>query len=171
MSTLVEVVDKDEIISLVARRHWASLVFPLFSSLIVGAIGIFIFFALGRFPDQIESFGPLPMVALAGAAILALSVLLAFANIKIYLYNGLILTDKTLYLVKQTSLINRGTAQFNLDKLEDVSASQRGILSTLFNYGDLTAKTSGEEKNMVFSWAPKPQQLAEKIIDAHENYK
>lgn len=168
MSSLTDVVDPDETIALAVHRHWVSLVFPLLSALIVGMIGIGIFYVLGRFPERVMAFGPLPMMALAGAAVLALSAILIIANIRIYARNGLVLTDKTLYLVGQTSLIHRSSAQFDLKKLEDVSAVQRGILGTLFNYGDVTAKTSGAEENMVFAWAPYPQLLAEKILDAHE---
>ncbi|HEX7260161.1 MAG TPA: hypothetical protein VF272_04500 [Candidatus Saccharimonadia bacterium] len=171
MSSLEEVVDPDETISLIIHRHWISLVFPLFSALLVGMVGVLLFYLLGRFPERLQAIGPLSMVVLAGAAIILLSVVLIIANIKIYARNGLILTDKILYLSRQTSLINRNTAQFNLHKLEDVSASQRGFLGTLFDYGDVTAKTSGEEKNMVFAWAPHPQRIAETILDAHEKVK
>ncbi len=164
-------IDPDETIEVAVHRHPLSLVFPLFSALIVGMIGILIFYLLGRFPDQIQNIGPPSMVALAAVALLALAVILVIANLKIYLGNGLVLTDKTLYLVGQGSLISRRLSQFNLEKLEDVTATQNGLLSTLFNYGDITAKTSGEEKNMVFTWAPDPQNLSEVILDAHERAK
>ncbi|HUC19899.1 MAG TPA: hypothetical protein VMR98_00170 [Candidatus Polarisedimenticolaceae bacterium] len=170
-SSLEEVVDPDETIALMVHRHPLSLVFPLFSALLVGMVGIFIFYVLGRFPEQLEKIGPLSMVALAGAAVIVLALILIVANLRIYARNGLVLTDKTLYLIGQTSLINRDSSQFALNKLEDVKAIQSGLLGTVFNYGEVVAKTAGAEDNMVFKWAPRPQSLAEAILDANEKVK
>ncbi len=102
----------------------------------------------------------------------AVSVTLAFIVILIatfiYRQNRLILTDRNLTQTLQYGLFNRKVSQLNMTNVEDVTAIQNGILSTVFNVGTLKIETAGEQMNFNFSFCPNPGYYAKIILDARE---
>lgn len=102
----------------------------------------------------------------------AVSVSLAFLVMLIatYIYrqNRLILTDRNLTQILQYGLFNRKVSQLNMTNVEDVTAIQNGILSTVFNVGTLKIETAGEQMNFNFSFCPNPGYYAKIILDARE---
>ena len=70
----------------------------------------------------------------------------------------------------QKTLFNRKVSRLSMSNVEDVNEEQRGIISSLFNYGTLTVQTAGTEDNFVFTLCPDPTKLADKIIEARQAY-
>ncbi len=170
MSELESILDKDDKVIQVVHRHWFSLVFPLLSAILVGLIGVAGFYIAARFPENVEALGPLSMFLVAAATLILLGLVLILANLKIYRQNGLILTDSTLYYSVQIGLLRQNVSRFNYGQLEAVSFEQRGILSTLFDYGNLIVKTAADHDDMNFTWAPHPKALAEAILESQTHY-
>ena len=54
--------------------------------------------------------------------------------------------------------------------IEDVTASQTGILPTIFNYGTLHIETAGEQNNFIFLYCPNPNAYAKALLDARLNF-
>jgi uncharacterized membrane protein YdbT with pleckstrin-like domain len=86
----------------------------------------------------------------------------------IFRQNRLILTDRNLTQILQYGLFNRKVSQLNMSNVEDVTAIQSGILSTVFNYGTLKIETAGEQMNFIFTYCPNPGYYAKIILDARE---
>jgi uncharacterized membrane protein YdbT with pleckstrin-like domain len=87
-----------------------------------------------------------------------------------YLYTSnviLVSTDK-LAQVLNPSLFNRKISQLNINDVQDVTVTQRGILPRIFNYGTMVVETAGEQQNYTFSLIPDPYAAAKDIIAAHE---
>lgn len=163
-----EIISKDEQVQAVIRRHWMNIL-PIGSAFsIIGLVSIASFYLLGFYADSISRVGSLPLAVLGLVAVIALDGLLGYSSWWVYRQNRLIITDKNLYQVTQNSLFSRQVAQFGLERLQDVSASQNGFLATTFNYGDVTAETAGEEDAFVFHTAPRPQHLAAYIMSCHK---
>lgn len=160
------IVDADEKIIFAVHRHWISLVLPLVSAILIGALALVGFYYLGAHLDALRAVGSLAFAALGLGALILLALVLAYSNIQIYLQNILILTDRSIYLVVKNSLVQRDIAQFSIDELEDALITQSGIWATILDYGDLTVETAGKRDNLVFQTAAHPQRLADVVMDA-----
>jgi hypothetical protein len=97
-------------------------------------------------------------------------VLILFAATYIYRQSRLLITDRSLVQITQKSLFIRKVSRLSFSNVEDVSAEQRGILASLFGYGTLMVQTAGERDNFIFNLCPKPNQLADRIIEARQKY-
>jgi uncharacterized membrane protein YdbT with pleckstrin-like domain len=86
----------------------------------------------------------------------------------IYRQNRLIVTDINITQILQYGLFNRKVSQLNLINVEDVTSVQKGILSTLFGFGELKIETAGEQANFHFSYCPKSSYYANVILNARE---
>ena len=57
-----------------------------------------------------------------------------------------------------------------MSNVEDVSAEERGILSTVFDYGTIVVQTAGALENFIFPYCPQPSKYADQIIEARQRY-
>lgn len=103
----------------------------------------------------------------AGVSVVLAFVVMLIATF-IFRQNRLILTDRNLTQILQYGLFNRKVSQLNMSNVEDVTAIQSGILSTVFNYGTLKIETAGEQMNFIFTYCPNPGYYAKIILDARE---
>ncbi len=86
----------------------------------------------------------------------------------IYRQNRLIVTDINITQILQYGLFNRKVSQLNLINVEDVTSIQKGILPTLFGFGELKIETAGEQANFHFTYCPKSSYYANIILNARE---
>lgn len=162
------IISKDETIRTVVRRHWMNIL-PVSATFgAVGLVSLYGFYLLGRYGDAVSQVGPLSLAVIGLVAAIILDFALGYSSWWVYSQNRLIVTDKNLYQVTQNSLFSREISQFALERLQDVSASQKGLLATLLDFGDVTAETAGEEDAFVFRTAPRPQRLAAYIMACHK---
>lgn len=162
------IISKDETVQAVIRRHWMNILPVSATFAVVGLISLYGFYLLGRYSDSVSRVGSLQLAIIGLIAVVALNVLLGYSSWWVYRQNRLIVTDKNLYQLTQNSLFSRAVSQFELSRLQDVSAKQNGFIASMFDYGDVTAETAGEEDAFVFRTAPRPQQLAAYIMECHK---
>lgn len=139
--TTFESQDNDEKIVVLGRRHFVTNLKWL-------AVACFAFFVP-------MFWGDFPMVMALNtntSFILTLvwySALLFFViqNFVLWFYNVYIVTNERLVDVDFFGLLykNINVTQFN--KVEDVNYSQRGVLSSFFNYGDVVVQTASEQRS------------------------
>jgi uncharacterized membrane protein YdbT with pleckstrin-like domain len=87
----------------------------------------------------------------------------------VYRQNRLIVTDRNITQILQYGLFNKKTSQLNLVNVEDVTSAHKGILSTIFGYGELKIETAGEQANFHFTYCPNAGYYAKVILNAREN--
>ncbi|MEK7619104.1 MAG: PH domain-containing protein [Patescibacteria group bacterium] len=75
-----------------------------------------------------------------------------------------ILTDSHVINVEQNSLFSRNVAKQELSRIQDVEAQIKGILPTIFNYGNVYIQTAGTEERITFTAVPNPRAIADTII-------
>lgn len=101
--------------------------------------------------------------------ILAFMIMVAtLINIYLYRLNRLIVTTEKVAQIHYRTIIDRKVVQLSIERIQDVTVSQVGILPRIFKYGTLIIETAGEKEDCVFSFAPEPYQLAREIMDVHE---
>ena len=85
--------------------------------------------------------------------------------------NIYIVTDERVVDIDFYYLLNKNFSQAELNKVQDISYTTKGLLSTIFNYGDVVVQTASESPNLEFNKAPNPEKVVETIRDLIEKHK
>lgn len=97
--------------------------------------------------------------------ILALSLFLLFT---VYYLNVQIITNIRIVDITQTGLFSHTISELHIDKIEDVTSNTKGILGTIFNYGDVYIQTAGTVERFEFENVPNPADIEKLILDLYE---
>ncbi len=82
-----------------------------------------------------------------------------------------IVTTHRIIAIVQNNIFNRTVSEHLLNRIQDVSANQQGLLQTFFNYGDVSVQTAGEQGFFVFDDVPQPFEIARQINElAHKEH-
>ncbi len=171
--SLIEFDEEEKVIAEI-RRH----PFGLFLIYTTGlTIAVIVFAALvgggllaeGDRADFGFDIGVLKTILVVAGTVLAGLVLVGTA-IAGYLYknNVVILTSEKIAQFLYTSLFDRKISQLSIGDVQDVTVSQKGVFSRIFNYGTLVIETAGEQQNYMFTYTPDPYNTSKKIVGAHE---
>lgn len=147
------------------RRHGfvlAAEVIPivLFALVLLG-VG---FLAIGQLPDDIA---PLRALVVLGLLMLlhvfwiALFIILADFFLDVW-----VLTDQRVIAIEQRGLFARTVSEFDLSRIQDVTIEVHGIIPTMFNYGDLVARTASEQESFIFKQVGRPHEVKDALIQA-----
>ena len=143
---------KEEII-LLLRRHWVT-------NLPWTLTGLFMFFiplAISSF--QVLSFMP-PEFRLM-TVIIWYMIILAYVleSFLTWYFNVYFITDERLVDVDFYSLIYKRVSETKIDRIQDVSYSQGGIIQAMFNFGTVHIQTAGKMPEFAFEDVPKPARI------------
>ena len=157
----------DEIVICQRRKHWVNIVPVLLACVI-----LFLFLPIGsyfygRHTQTINNIIPAGIIGSLVMVYIILVAGIALLSLWIYRQNRLVLTNHIVEYTRR-GIFDRTVAQFSLIKLQDVSSAQHGLMANLLGYGNITIETAGEEENFVFAQVPRPQELANQIMQAHE---
>lgn len=148
----------------------------------IGMLGVYIsfglllvFVAIGAIlaPDMLPD---VDRRVVSNIGLLAFLISAAFALVfsyiarTVYYGNRWILTTDSLTQITQNSLFSKQSSQLGLDNLEDVTVEQRGIFAHLFKYGVLRCQTAGEHGKFLITFCPNPNEYAQKMLIARENF-
>lgn len=81
-----------------------------------------------------------------------------------------IVTNKRLINVDQRRLFSRSVSELPLEKIQDCTSDVRGVMRTIFRFGDIDVQTAGEEEKFTFKNIPDPEMHRSdilRVIDAH----
>jgi uncharacterized membrane protein YdbT with pleckstrin-like domain len=163
-------IEKDEKILAVYRHHW----FAYASSWIIGFFIVVVVMVLTTLLTTIgtdaSGLAQYRTIIIVGAAIFSAFVLLGtFIPVYLRSQEQVILTEEALLQVLQPGLFSSKIDQLNLQHIADVSVHQ-DFFGTILGYGHITIETPGEQDNYQFSMIPIPREVAQEILQAHENY-
>jgi len=153
------------------RRHPFGMLVTYISAgvlLVVAALVAFVIIPIAlpnTDKSQLAGFGALGFMVFA-----LLVVGFVFVANKVYWGNRWILTTDSLTQIRQTSLFDKQSSQLSLGNLEDVTASQDGILAHMFKFGALRVETAGERSKFVLTYCPNPTSYAQQILSAREQF-
>ncbi len=80
-------------------------------------------------------------------------------------FNVYIVTDKNIIDVDFHSILFKNIDTAPLRNIEDTSASMGGLLSSIFEYGNVIVQTAGTSENIKLESVPKPHIVADFILD------
>lgn len=165
----VEGLTAEETLVADVRRHPIGLFF-LYLQILVG-LGLALILTVVFLPSLSDTLGVSTAILSALAAaftlfVIVFGIIFLILATRIYKGNQLIVSDKNVTQVLQIGLFHRKVSELSMANVEDVTAQQKGILPTLFNYGTLRIETAGEQNNFVFIYCPNPNAYAKAILDA-----
>ncbi len=82
-----------------------------------------------------------------------------------WFFNIFIVTNERIVDIDFVNLLYKDIAETQLERVQDISYSTRGLIGTTFNYGDVVIQTAGEMPNFAFERVPKPNEVADIISD------
>ena len=89
----------------------------------------------------------------------ALILTLVFERFLMWFFSVNIVTDERFIDVDFYGLLFKHVSVAQLDKIQDVNYSQKGIMAALFNYGDVLIQTAGELPKFLFNKIPNPERV------------
>lgn len=95
----------------------------------------------------------------------------AFTQWISYYYDIFIVTDNEIIDIKQEGIFDRRVTEVSLLRVQDVAARVRGLMPTVFNYGDVVAESAGENtRTYIIDSIPDPVNVANKILELHNEH-
>lgn len=152
------------------RRH--PLIFikdlALFSALALLPV-VFYIFSQSFFPDAGEGEIASVVIILLGS-IYYLSVLLIFlTQFTDYYLDNWIITNSRVLNIEQHALFGRTMSEMGLYKIQDVTSEIKGIIPTLFGYGEVYVQTAGKKERFIFEQIANPHQIRDMLLDLAES--
>jgi uncharacterized membrane protein YdbT with pleckstrin-like domain len=159
-------------VALYLRRHW----FIIFKNIIL-------FFILAILP---LSFFLIFSASIAGwletdlsAALIILSVSFYYLYLCLFLLfrwtdyylDVWVVTNKRIVNREQNGLFNRVISEQELDRVQDVTGEEKGLLQTFLHFGNVYIQTAGTQERFLFEEVPHPFEVAKKIIQLTKEVK
>lgn len=148
----------EEEVILLLRRHWLVFVFRFAPFFLMGVVllainqigpGVFKFLGLETsvnfFYFIISMFG----------IFLWLAIFITWINFYLDFW---IVTNSRIIDIEQKALFSRHVSELKHNKIQDVTSEVKGVVSTVFNYGDVHIQTAGNKARFAFKQIPKPNQ-------------
>lgn len=158
-----------EKIRLVVREHWMYFALKIFGwFFFLGLYIAFKFISPLIWPDLQDS-SLNEYVSLASYLYLMFLTLSLFVLWVIYYLNMQIITDMRVVDIDQEGLFSHTTSELNIAKVEDVTSEVKGLLGTMFNYGNVYVQTAGAVERFEFTNVPSPANIQKLIQDSYEN--
>jgi uncharacterized membrane protein YdbT with pleckstrin-like domain len=80
-----------------------------------------------------------------------------------WFFNIYIVTNERVVDIDFRYLLYKNFSEAELTKIQDISYTSGGILSTIFNYGTVNVETAGEVPSLEFDMVPAPERVVETI--------
>lgn len=164
-------VEKDEKIIRIVRRHWFVLLGDLFILVFAVLLPVVLLVFLHLLPiEKLFAFSGSTFAAGGFFLFAWLSVVWIMGwNIWTnYYLNILMITDKRIFDIDQEGLFHRKSASFRIDRIQNVTVDQEGIIQTLFDFGGIRIETAGGGEDFVASYIAKPYEIKKLINEMQD---
>jgi len=74
------------------------------------------------------------------------------------------ITNKRIIDAEQKGIFHREVSSLYISRIQDVTIEIRGIIPTIFGFGDLHVQTAGEDRAIILKTAAKPEYVKELIM-------
>lgn len=167
---MIQSVGDEEQVLLIVRRHWASLLHDILYVVPPILATLALLLLVSAVPQSGAGVG----IHVLAALLLPLSLLAVFTMAAIlwsnYYLGMIVVTDRRLFFISQTSLTKRDVLGWNLHEVRNIEAMQNTFLETFFNFGTLQVRTSGEEQPAFLEGIPDPEYVSQIILKQDEQF-
>lgn len=160
----------EENIVYLTRRHWASMIGTFFLILVIMLVPLLLVVIASTLGNQFfQNSIFLQIIPPLVAIYYLVMITFTFVEWVNFYYSLFVLTQDEIIDITQKGFFNRLITQISIIRVQDVSASVKGFLPTLFGYGDVIAESAGEKTQAyVIETIPRPMEVADKIVEIHD---
>ena len=154
--------EKGEQVVLIVRSHWIVTVPYLFLAILIFVL-----------PFVLASLMPTFFSSIALLISLIITSLLVSLGIMVstfvkWFYTVHIITDQRVVDLDFTSIMSHSMAEAQLEKIEDVTHKQLGVVGSIFDVGSVYIQTAGAQNEIEFSNVPRPREIHDILFDLLE---
>ena len=164
-------IDPNEKILRVVRKHWFVFLGDLIVLAVAVVIPVILLFLLQLIPVK-------GLLEFSGNAAYAEAFFL-FAWLTIvwmigwtlwsnYYLDVLIITDKRVFTIEQIGFFKRVSSSFRIDRIQNTTIHQHGIIQTLLDFGTIRLETAGEDEDFVGTFIANPYEIKKFINEMHD---
>lgn len=92
----------------------------------------------------------------------------SFEKFLFWYFNVFLITNERVVDIDFVNLFNKHFAEADLDAIQDVSSSVKGIFATIFNFGDVLIQTASEVNQINFEKIPNPEKVIKLLRELRE---
>jgi hypothetical protein len=163
---------ENEKVMLFMRRHWFAVLTIIIAFVLLTGIPLVIGFYFRETLNiwmQNQITGSL-IAVLASMYFLAVW-LLAFIEFTDFYLDTWIVTNERIINIEQEGLFHRTASELDLAAVQDTTAEIRGIMQTVFTYGNVYVQTAGEKGRFLFKNIDNPEHVKEVVTKLVEDDK
>ncbi|MBP6922155.1 PH domain-containing protein [Candidatus Dojkabacteria bacterium] len=157
--------EDDESVVLILRKHWQFLLPTILECIFLLLLPFILSLIIPNLPNRGLFVFSLFLVSL----LISLS-LLIYRYVR-WFYNVNIITDQRVIDMDFETLFSHKTTEARLEKVEDITFKQIGILSNLFDIGSIYIQTAGAKSEIEFKGIHNPKQVQDILSDLLESKK
>ncbi len=154
------------------RRHWFAVLTIIVAFFFLNTIPLAIgFYFRDTLSIWMQSQVTGSLITVIGSMYLLAVWLLAFIEFTDYYLDTWIVTTERIISIEQEGLFYRTASELDLAAVQDATAEIRGILQTVFTYGNVYVQTAGEKGRFVFKNINNPEHVKELVTRLVEDDK
>jgi membrane protein YdbS with pleckstrin-like domain len=154
--------DNDEQVILVTRRHWGAFLRQILLVIFLVILAIVSLLLAPKFLGSL-------LIGLALFLIIFLIALsIAMFTFLKWFFNVNIITDQRVVDIDIKALFTYQATEARLDKIEDITTKQVGLLSNFFNIGTVYIQTAGSKAEIEFDEVANPKEVQDILSDLLE---
>ena len=157
--------EDDESVVLILRKHWQFLLPTILECIFLLLLPFILSVIIPNLPNR-----GLFVFSLFLVSLLISSSLLIYRYVR-WFYNVNIITDQRVIDMDFETLFSHKTTEARLEKIEDITFKQIGILSNLFDIGSIYIQTAGAKSEIEFKGIHNPKQAQDILSDLLESKK
>jgi len=154
--------EKGEQVVLIIRSHWIVTVPYLFLAVLVFILPFLLTSLMPTFFSNIAL-----LISLMITSLLVSLGIIIITFVK-WFYTVHIITDQRVVDLDFTSIMNHSVAEAQLEKIEDVTHKQLGVVGSVFDVGSVYIQTAGAQNEIEFSNVPRPRDIQDILFDLLE---
>jgi len=151
--------EKDEEIIMITRKHWVAYFTHILLAFFIPMLPI----ALLIISSNSELYGKSTIYLGLFIASIVIAINIIVTAIVQWYYNISIITDKRILCLKVNSIFQHSYTEILWRKIQDVSHDSIGVLSSIFDIGNVYLDTAGEGIDLTVKFVPQPRDVQEVI--------
>lgn len=157
---------ENEEIKMVIRRHWFVVVNLFAFGALMAVLPPFVYFIMTNYIHLKElSFS----YFVIGSSIYYMFVVtMLYIGWLDYYLDAAIITSDRVVDIDQEGLFNRTVSEVHYSRVQDSTASTKGIVENVLNFGDVHIQTAGASREFNLEKIPHPYKIAKLIIDIQQ---
>lgn len=167
---MIEIDDSEKILRVV-RKHWFVLLGDVIFLIVFIGLPPVLFIGAHLLPfETLLTFSGNPVFAgiFIFTAWLFVVWIIAWNMWTDYYLDVLLITDRRIFDIDQQGLFRRTSSSFRIDKIQNVTVNQKGILQTMLDFGTLQLETAGEREDFIATYISSPYAIKKFISEMQD---